>query len=181
MSLIKPKQLIPIHGHHFMLRAHGEIGESMGLKPENIGILSNGQVAILTKNGTFKKTTEYVPTSYVFVDGLGVGDVGEVVLRDRQEMAKDGMFVIIATISRRTGKIVGSPDIISRGFVYLRESKDLLTEVRKQTKEIVERTNTPGEKANWSYVKGKLRDQLGEFLFKKTKRRPMVIPVIIEV
>ena len=181
LSLVKPKNLIPVHGHHFMRRAHGEIGERMGLTPDHIGILTNGQVALLTKSGKFHETTEIVPSSYVFVDGLGIGDVGEVVLRDRQEMAKDGMFVVIVTIGRRTGKVVGSPDIISRGFVYLRESKELLSEVRKQTREIVEHATVPGEKPNWTYVKDKLRDRLGEFLFKKTKRRPMVIPVVIEV
>ena len=181
LNLVRPKNLIPVHGNHFMLRLHAEIGESMGLAPERLGVMANGQVAVLKKGGAMVLTQKTVPTFYVFVDGLGVGDVGEVVLRDRQEMAKDGMFVIIAAVNRKTGQVVGSPDIISRGFVYLRESKDLLAEVRRGTKEIIERAATPNANTNWTYVKDNLRDKMGEFLFQKTQRRPMVLPVIIEV
>jgi ribonuclease J len=115
------------------------------------------------------------------VDGLGIGDVGEVVLRDRQALAKDGMFVIIAVVDRLTGKIKGSPDIISRGFVYLKESKELLRETRKRIIGIVNRsTGGPGA-VNWVYVKDEIRNKIGNFLFQKTQRRPMVLPVIIEV
>ena len=115
------------------------------------------------------------------VDGLGVGDVGEVVLRDRQTLSKDGMFVIVAIIDRTTGKVRGSPDIISRGFVYLRESKELLYETRKRVIDIVNHTTTSGGAVNWSYVKDNIRNRIGDFLYTKTERRPMILPVVIEV
>jgi ribonuclease J len=112
---------------------------------------------------------------------LGIGDVGEVVLRDRQQLAKDGMFVIVAVVDRLTGKVKNSPDIISRGFVYLRESKELLKETRKKVIELVNRKTGGGGAVNWTYLKSEIRNEIGEFLFQKTKRRPMVLPVIIEV
>ena len=115
------------------------------------------------------------------VDGLGIGDVGEVVLRDRQNLARDGMFVIIVVVDRQAGKVKGSPDIISRGFVYLRESKQLLKETRQQVIKIVDKAAGSGGAVNWTYVKDELRNKIGEFLFSKTKRRPMVLPVVIEV
>ena len=115
------------------------------------------------------------------VDGLGVGDVGEVVLRDRQMLAKDGMFVIVAIVDRQTGKVRGSPDIISRGFVYLRESKELLKITRKRVVDIVNKAAGTGGAVNWSYIKNEIRNKIGQFLFSKTKRRPMILPVVIEV
>jgi len=115
------------------------------------------------------------------VDGLGVGDVGQVVLRDRQAMAQDGMFVIIAVVDSKTGRVRGEPDIISRGFVYLRESKELLDQTRKKVKEIVNQTSSPEHTVNWSYVKDNIRDKIGQFLYTKTRRRPMVLPVVIEI
>jgi ribonuclease J len=115
------------------------------------------------------------------VDGLGIGDVGEIVLRDRQMLAKDGMFVIVAVVDRQTGQVKGSPDIISRGFVYLRESKELLRETRKKVIEIVNRAAGSGRAVNWSYVKDEIRNKIGQFLFSKTQRRPMILPVVIEV
>ncbi|MBU2579217.1 hypothetical protein KKA09_03825 [Patescibacteria group bacterium] len=115
------------------------------------------------------------------VDGLGVGDIGEIVLRDRQMLAKDGMFVIVATIDHKTGKVQGSPDIISRGFVYLRESKELLMETRRKVIGIINQTASADGTSNWTYVKSELRNKIGEFLFQKTERRPMVLPVVIEV
>ena len=115
------------------------------------------------------------------VDGLGIGDVGEVVLRDRQMLSKDGMFVIIAIIDRKTGRIKGSPDIISRGFVYLRESKKLLADTRKKVVEIIHKSTVSGGAVNWTYVKDEIRNQIGQFLFTRTQRRPMVLPVVIEV
>ena len=115
------------------------------------------------------------------VDGLGIGDVGEVVLRDRQALSSDGMFVIVVVVDRLAGKVKGSPDIISRGFVYLRESKDLLKETRMRVIGIVDKAAGAGGAVNWIYVKDELRNKIGEFLFLKTKRRPMVLPVVIEV
>jgi len=140
----------------------------------------NGQVVDMTSQRILieRKTVE---SSYVMVDGLGVGDVGEIVLRDRHTLAQDGMFVIVAIIDRQTGKVRGSPDIISRGFVYLRESKQLLGETRKRVIEIVNKTAGSGGAVNWSYVKDNVRNRIGDFLYTKTQRRPMILPVIIEV
>jgi ribonuclease J len=115
------------------------------------------------------------------VFGEKEGDVGEIVLRDRQMLAQDGMFMIVTVIDRQTGKVKGSPDIISRGFVYLRESKDLLKQTRKKVVDIVEKTAGHGQTENWSYVKDELRNKIGDFLFAKTERRPMILPVVIEV
>ncbi|KKS70955.1 MAG: hypothetical protein UV43_C0048G0003 [Parcubacteria group bacterium GW2011_GWF2_42_7] len=126
-------------------------------------------------------TKEYAPANYVMVDGLGIGDVKEVVLRDRQMLSEDGIFVVITVIDSQTGKVKGSPDIISRGFVYLRESQELLRETRRLIIKIVEETAGQMHPINWTYVKDNLRDRIGKFLFKKTERRPMVLPVVIEV
>jgi len=115
------------------------------------------------------------------VDGLGVGDVGEVVLRDRQMLAKDGMFTIVVVVDRQTGQVKGSPDIISRGFVYLRESKELLRDTRKRVVTIVNEAAGSGGAVNWSYIKDEIRNKIGQFLFQKTERRPMILPVVIEV
>jgi ribonuclease J len=115
------------------------------------------------------------------VDGLGIGDVGEVVLRDRQTLAKDGMFVIVAIVDRLTGKVRGSPDIISRGFVYLKESKKLLQDTRKKVIKIVDDAAGSGGAVNWIYVKDEIRNKVGQFLFSRTQRRPMILPVVIEV
>jgi len=122
-----------------------------------------------------------IPTGQIFVDGLGVGDIGEVVLRDRQVMAKDGMVVIIMTVDRRTGKIVNSLDIISRGFVYMKGSEDLIREVKHEVRKVVETQNHKPHEPNWAYLRNQIRDQVGEFLFQRTERRPMILPVIIEV
>src|SRR4030042_3514686 len=114
-------------------------------------------------------------------DGLGIGDMGEVVLRDRQALANDGIFVIIAVVNAQTGKVIGSPDIISRGFIYLRKSKDLLAQTRKKTITLINKTAGQNQSTNWTYVKDVLRNKLGDFLFQKTKKRPMILPVVIEV
>ena len=180
ISLIQPKFFIPIHGQYSMLQANADLAKELGIPEENIVIPINGDIVELTPD-SIKISKEKVEASYVMVDGLGVGDVGEVVLRDREMLAKDGIFVIIAVIDSRIGKVKGSPDIISRGFVYLRESKELLAEVRKLTKEVVAKTASRERTKNWAYVKANLRDKIGEFLYQKTKRRPMVLPVVIEV
>jgi len=180
LNLVKPKYLIPVHGNHFMLRMHAEIAESMGMSHENTLVLSNG-VAAVFRNGKASVSKGRAPTDYVMVDGLGIGDVGNVVLRDRQLMAKDGIFVIISTIDTKTGKLKGNPDIVSRGFVYLRESQELLMDVRKQVRKIIEGSFAKEHTLNPTYLKDEIRNKTGQFLFQKTERRPMVIPVIIEV
>ncbi len=180
IRLTKPKFFLPIHGQYSMFVAHKEIAISEGIKEENILIAENGQVIILTKDKFYIDQNEVVPSNIVFVDGLGIGDVGEVVLRDRMTLSKDGMFVIIIVVDRQTGQVKGSPDIISRGFVYLRESKELLKETRQRVIEIVERAIESGGAVNWIFLKDEIKNKIGSLLYKRTKRRPMVLPVIIE-
>ena len=180
INIMKPKFFMPIYGQYSMLVNHAQLALGEGIPKENIVVAENGQVVSLNPK-SISLTKETVPSNYVMVDGLGIGDVGEIVLRDRQTLAKDGMFVVIAAVDRQTGKVKGSPDIISRGFVYLRESKELLKETRRRVIQIVNRSAGSGRAVNWSYVKDELRNKVGEFLFYKTKRRPMVLPVVIEV
>jgi len=180
ISEVKPDYFIPVYGNHFMLKEASRIAHSMGILKHKVFVPDNGSVIRFTKDSA-EVLKDKVPSSYVFVDGLGVGDVGEIVLRDRQMLAEDGMFVIVAIIDSKTGKVKGSPDIISRGFVYLRESKDLLHQTRRKVIEIVEKTAGHGKPINWTYVKDEIRNKVGDFLATKTSRRPMVLPVVIEV
>ena len=161
-----------------MLREAGKLAELNGLKKEKIIILENGQVAEVDHQGG-KATTEKVPTDYVFVDGLGVGDISHIVLRDRQMMAADGMLVVIATIDTKKGRLVQNPDLISRGFIHMKESKDLVEATRMKAKQIFKDRLTGDVDDN--YFKNRLRNEISEFLYKKTQRRPMVLPVIIKV
>ena len=181
INIMKPKFFMPIHGQYSMLFEHGNLAESQGIPRDNIIVAENGDVISLTKEKYYIERNK-AQSNYVMVDGLGVGDVGEVVLRDRQTLSQDGMFVIIVIIDGQTGKVKGSPDIISRGFVYLRESKELLQETRKRVVRIAEQSVlAEARTVNSSYVREELRNQIGEFLFAKTKRRPMVLPVVIEI
>ncbi len=177
--VLKPKFVMPVHGYYFMRFANGQNAVRGGVKPENIRLMDNGQVAHLTKD-EFVITNETVPANYVLVDGLGVGDIGEVVLRDRLMLAQEGMFVVITTIDRKTGRVVKNPDIISRGFIYLRENQELLDDIRRKVRGIIGRIPRY-QPADTDYLKSLIRDQIGQFLYNKTKRRPMVLPVVIEV
>jgi ribonuclease J len=179
MKILKPKFVMPVHGYYFMRFANGQNAISAGVKPENIKLMDNGQVAYLTKN-SFTISGETIPANYVLVDGLGVGDIGEVVLRDRIMLAQEGMFVVIATIDKKTGKVLKNPDIISRGFIYLRENQELLEEIRKKVRGIIGRI-PHYRPIDTDYLKTLIRDQIGQFLYNKTQRRPMVLPVVIEV
>lgn len=180
IDLVKPVYLIPIEGNHSFLKIHAKVAVSHGFDPKHIIIPDNGQIVEARKN-VVELTKKYVPANYIMVDGLGIGDVQEVVLRDRQMLAEDGIFVIIAVVDSQTGKVKGSPDIISRGFVYLRESKDLLKSTRILIRKVIEDTTVKMHPVNWTYIKDQVKEQIGKFLFKKTERRPMVLPVIIEV
>lgn len=180
VKILKPRFFMPIHGQYSMLVNHAWLAREMGVQEQNIVIAENGQVVVLEKD-KITHTKELIDSNMVMVDGLGVGDVGSVVLRDRQMLAEDGVFVIIAVVDRQTRKARGSPDIISRGFVYLRESKELLAEVRKKVIGIINRAGGNIGEMNSVYVKDELRNKIGQFLFQKTQRRPMVLPVIIEV
>lgn len=181
ISLIKPRYFIPIHGQFYMLQSHAELAKGMGYADDKIGLSENGDIIELNPE-KMTITKQVVPVNYVMVDGLGVGDVGEVVLRDRRVLAEDGMFVIIAILDSKTGRVRGNPDIISRGFVYLRESKEMMSEVRKRVKYIVEKSASGRDaEMNYEYVKDNIREKIGQFLFQQTQRRPMILPVVIEI
>ena len=179
LNMIKPEYFIPIEGNHSFLRLHAKIAEAVGINPLKIFVADNGQIIEFTKNGG-RLTKEKVNSDYVFVDGLGVGDVSNIVIRDRQMMAEDGMIVVIATIRSKTGQLVQNPDLISRGFIYMKENKELVEATRKKVKSILKDYN-PKTAANDTYIKDKIRNEIGKFLFQKTERRPMVLPVIIQV
>ncbi len=180
MKWVAPEYFMPIHGYYFMRTVNKQNAVEAGIPEEKIVMGDNGQV-IEVGPDYIKTLKEKVPTDYVMVDGLGVGDVGTVVLRDRQHLAEDGMFVVITVINKSTGKVVGNPDIISRGFVYLRESKELLRDVRKKTKQIVESDTSGSGTFNEDILKENIRKKIGQYLYTKTQRRPMLLPVIIEV
>lgn len=180
MQLTRPKYFVPIHGEHHMLAAHAKLAQSIGLPESNCFVLGNGSVLEFNANGAARVLNEKVDAGYVFVDGLGVGDVGEVVIRDRQVMAQDGMFVIISTVDRATSKLVNQPEILSRGFVYMKNNDELLREVKHEIRKMIESGGGKGE-ANYADLRQQIRDSVGEYLFQKTQRRPMILPVIIEV
>jgi len=181
IGLIKPKFFIPIHGERHKLMVHAQIAEDVGIPEENILVSDNGQI-IEFVDGRGSVTNKRVPASYVMVDGLGVGDVGNIVLRDRKAMAADGIFVVIVTVNHETGQIVTSPDIISRGFIYMRENENLVHKARAEVKRLFAKHAADRKaRGDWALIKTKLREDLGKFLYRETERRPMVIPVIIEV
>ncbi len=179
VKLINPKFFIPIYGFFFMRAANIEQAEKSGVPMKNTFMPSNGQVMEFSPDEAHL-TKEELPVSYVMVDGLGIGDVGEVVLRDRKVLAQEGMVVIITTIDRRTSQLIKNPDIISRGFIYLRENQALLEEIRRNIRGMIGRL-PHYQPLDADYFKSLIRDQIGQFLYTKTKRRPMILPVVIEV
>jgi len=179
---IKPDYFLPVYANYYMLVEAKKLALRAGFRDDQVCVLENGQIIEFAKNKKPQVLKKKVNTDYVMVDGLGVGDVSEVVLRDRQVMSEDGMLVVIATIYSKTGKLVGNPDIISRGFIYMKDNKDLVEKTRKKITDIVMSGDTKSRaKADENFIKNKLRNDLGQFLFQKTKRRPMVLPVIIKV
>lgn len=181
MQLVKPKFFVPIHGELHMLAAHAKLAQSIGIPEDNCFLLENGSIMEINQRGEAKVLNEKVPSGYVFVDGLGIGDVGEVVIRDRQAMAQDGMFVIIATLDRHTNKMINQPEILSRGFVYMKNNDELVREVKHEIRKIIEGNGHKTGEPNWADLRQKIRDDIGEYLFQKTQRRPMILPVVIEV
>ena len=179
-KICKPKFIIPIHGFYFKRAANIQNMKQIGIGKERIILMDNGQIAELGKNSVII-TDKTVDAFYVMVDGLGVGDVQEVVLRDRRMLSQDGIFVVIAAVDSKTGQVKGSPDIISRGFIYLKESHELLAHTRHLVKRVVEESTNKMHPINYTHVRDNVRERLGSFLFQKTNRRPMVLPVIIEV
>lgn len=179
-SKIKPRFFVPVHGYHYMLRVHGEIAMSQGLAEDHIIIPDNGSIIeIRDKGEKLVRLKEKAPNGLVLVDGFSIGDIQEVVIRDRQMLAQDGMFVIIATVNTTTGKLKKSPDIISRGFVYLRESQDLLRHTRFLIKKTIEESTAGMNPINFDFVKANVTDAVGKYLFTKTAKRPIVIPVLL--
>ena len=179
IRLINPLFLIPIHGYFFMRSQNAQNAVECKIPKENIFLLDNGQIIEMTQK-TANIIKEVAPASYVMVDGLGVGDVGEIVLRDRRLLAQEGMIVIITTISRRSGRLLKNPDIISRGFIYLKENQKMLEGIRARVKNIIGRIPKK-QTLDADYLKSLFRDQIGQFVYNKTNRRPMILPVIIEV
>ena len=178
LSEVKPGFLIPVYANHYLLHESAKVAVSTGIPRSKIFVADNGQIIEFDKKGG-RLTNQKVDTSHVFVDGLGVGDVSQVVLRDRQVMADDGMIVVIATIDRKKGQLVQNPDLISRGFIYMKENKKLIEETRSTAKKIFKENLKGGVDEN--YYKDRIRNEIGKFLYKKTQRRPMVLPVIIQV
>lgn len=180
ISWIQPKYLIPIEGHYSFLMDHAKAAERIGFKHENIFIADNGQILEFDHSGKGQLTNKKVPTEYVFVDGLGVGDTNRIVLRDRRELAGDGIVIVVAVVEERTGTVLNLPDIISRGFIYMKDQQELIQSARRFAAKVL-KDHDPKLAANPTYLKEKLRDELGEYLYKKTERRPMILPVIVEV
>jgi len=179
---INYKFFMPVHGHHYMLRQHSEMSQSTGTPSENIAVPDNGSVVEIYEDGKkIRILKEKVPSSMMMVDGFSIGDVQEVVIRDRKMLAEDGMFVIIASINTKTGKLKKSPDIISRGFVYLRESQDLLQQTRLIIKKNIEETAAGMNPINFDFVKSNVAESVSKFLFQKTAKHPIVIPVILGI
>lgn len=177
-ALTQPKYAIPIHGEYKHLKAHARLAEELGMKKENIFILSSGKVLELSKQEA--KVVGQVPVGAIFVDGLGVGDVGSVVMRDRQKLAEDGIAVVTLSIDSYSGEILGGPDIITRGFVYAREAEELLAGANLCAQENLDRLLANGV-TDWGKMKAVLKDSLSEYFWKTTKRRPMILPIFTEV
>lgn len=178
LALAKPKYFIPVHGEYRQLIAHSETAKSMGIAKENIFLTDNGKVLELNEDEA--KFTGTVPSGRVLVDGLGVGDVGSIVLRDRQHLSQDGLIIIVMTMDSSSGSIIAGPDVISRGFVYVRESENLMDDVKNVVRREVYKCE---EKhiTDWSTIKSNVKDNLREYIFQKTKRNPMILPIIMEV
>ncbi|MBD5560863.1 MAG: ribonuclease J [Clostridia bacterium] len=178
MTLVKPRYFIPVHGEYRHLYKHAALAEKIGIRPENIFIPETGTVIHVNKKSATQKGT--VPSGSVLVDGLGVGDVGNVVLRDRKKLASDGLFIVVVTLSRKGQELVTTPDVVSRGFVYMRESEELMDESRRLVEDIVS-GNCRDRSCDQSALKSQIRRELSDFLYEKTNRNPMILPIIIEV
>ena len=177
---IKPDIFVPVYANHYMLKEAGKLAQRVGIHKDKIFVLDNGN-QLEIQNQEAKILPSKVDTSYVMVDGLGVGDVGEVVLRDRQLLAKDGMFTIVVIIDSKTKKIVGTPQITSRGFIFVKENFDLVNATKRIVEKVVKEKTAEDAAINWDYVKNNIRESVGSFLYTKTERRPMILPVVIEV
>lgn len=178
LALAKPKFFIPIHGEFRHLKQHVDLAASLGIDRKNMVIMECGEVVEIKENSINKIGT--VPSGQIFVDGLGVGDVGNIVLKDRKHLSQDGVLTVVVTIDSQNGSIIAGPDIISRGFVYVRESEKLIENIRDIVKEVLRDCEEDGI-TDWSTLKSNIKDNLRNFLYEKTKRRPMILPIIMEI
>jgi len=181
LALLKPRYVVPVHGEYRMLVEHARLAVSMGTPQENVIVAQDGDIIEASARDGIR-IVDHVPSGNVFVDGLGVGDVGQVVLRDRKALSQDGILVVVVTVNAETGEPIGGPDIISRGFVYERESEELMDAARARVSNALRQARQArGHTADWGFLKNKVRDTLSEFLYEKLKRRPMVLPLVVEV
>ncbi|HKS70068.1 MAG TPA: ribonuclease J [Ktedonobacterales bacterium] len=180
LALLRPKYVVPVHGEFRMLAQHKELAISMGVPPENVVVAQDGDIIEASDEGGIA-IVGHVPNGNVFVDGLGVGDVGQVVLRDRQVLSADGVLVVVLTIDAETGEPMGAPDIISRGFVYERESEALMDAAKHRVEYVFHEAAKHHRATDWGFLKNKIRDTLGQFFYDRLKRRPMILPIVVEV
>ncbi len=178
INLIRPKFFIPVHGEYRMLKKHAELARELGIPAENIFVGENGQVFEFTRK--YGRMTGRVTSGRVLVDGLGVGDVGNIVLRDRKQLSQDGILIVVVTMDKENNQVLAGPDIVSRGFVYVRESEMLMEEAKTKVKIALDKCCNRGI-SEWAGIKSQIRDDLGKFLYEKTRRRPMILPIIMEV
>ena len=178
LNLVRPEYFIPVHGEYRMLRRHGELGVAMGVDPKKVLIGDNGQIFEFDKDGGRKGGR--VQAGAIFVDGLGVGDVGNIVIRDRQQLAQEGMVIVVMAMDKASGTIVAGPDLVSRGFVYVRDAEELMLAAERRVEQVLEDCEMQRIK-DWTTIKQNVRDALGKFFYDKTRRRPMILPIIQDV
>ena len=177
-TLVNPKYFMPVHGEYRHLKHHADLAIKLGMNPENVFTLETGQVLEITSKGA--SATERVHTGILYVDGLGVGDVGNIVLRDRRNLAKDGMVIVVIAIDKLNYEIASGPDVITRGFIYVRESEDLIREIKNLSKEKIDEC-LASEIIEWQVLKSSVKKSVEQLLYDKTKRRPSVFPIIMEI
>jgi ribonuclease J len=177
LTLLRPQYFVPVHGEYRQLVLHAKLAYSLGMTEDRIVVAEDGDVIEVSPNGI--KRADHTLSGNVFVDGLSVGDVGQIVLRDRKMLSQDGILMAVMTIDKETGQPLAGPDIVSRGFVYMRDAEELLESARERVLESL--IGLDGHASDWSFVKDKIKHTLGEFLYEKTHRRPMILPVVMEV
>ena len=178
LALTKPKYFLPVHGEYRQLMAHSETAKMMGIDRDNIIKLENGRILEIDENSA--EFNGLVQSGIILVDGLGIGDVGNVVLRDRQHLSQDGLIIVVLTMDSSSGEVVAGPDVISRGFVYVKESENVMEDIKQVVRQIVRKCEEQ-EIRDWTTIKNSIRENLREYIFSKTKRNPMIIPIVMEI